>query len=204
MGRRIGRNSAACRKNQSELISGLKELRHTIDRAKIATSQCASNIGSINSIHSKMASSEGSKAPNSSQRSKLKQFTSDAIEEADVEIELLKTALAEINQLKELRGDKRHYLVPSRASDFLFSDDVSSQQTASESWSTLNPKKTMRRGALMTLLKETALALPLYTGDEPPPPLCGSVPPEQNYVIPAGHFVAARVKVDTIKHEFLI
>ena len=49
----------------------------------------------------------------------------------------------------------------------------------------------------MTLLRETALALPLFMGapDEAVPPLCGAIPAEATYVIPAGHYVAAKVKV---------
>ena len=69
-----------------------------------------------------------------------------------------------------------------------------------EPLSILSPRRTMRRGALMTLLRENALSLPLYTGppDENLPPLCGAVPADCSYVVPVGHYVAAKVKVSWI------
>lgn len=45
-------------------------------------------------------------------------------------------------------------------------------------------KETIRRGALMKMLLNCAQTLPLWIGNfgEKPPPLCGAVAPEQNYV----------------------
>ncbi|TKS91221.1 SAGA-associated factor 29 [Collichthys lucidus] len=50
------------------------------------------------------------------------------------------------------------------------------------------PRKTMRRGVLMTLLQQSAMTLPL------PPPLCGATPASSDYVAKQGDKVAARVK----------
>ena len=46
-------------------------------------------------------------------------------------------------------------------------------------------KETFRRGALMKMLLNCAQTLPLWLGNpgEKPPPLCGSVPPESNYIV---------------------
>lgn len=45
-------------------------------------------------------------------------------------------------------------------------------------------KETIRRGALMKMLLNCAQTLPLWIGNpgEKPPPLCGAIPPEPNYV----------------------
>ncbi|XP_072705244.1 SAGA-associated factor 29 isoform X1 [Ciconia boyciana] len=58
------------------------------------------------------------------------------------------------------------------------------------------PRKTMRRGVLMTLLQQSAMTLPLWIGKpgEKPPPLCGAVPAAGDYVAKPGDKVAARVK----------
>lgn len=60
------------------------------------------------------------------------------------------------------------------------------------------PKEhSIRRGALMKLLHQQAQTLPLFipfSRDERPPPLCGSIPAEANYVGKIGDMVAALVK----------
>ncbi|XP_065290629.2 SAGA-associated factor 29 isoform X4 [Dermacentor albipictus] len=55
------------------------------------------------------------------------------------------------------------------------------------------PKEALRRGALMKMLQQNALTLPLFIGkeDEKPPPLCGAIPAEPNYVAKVGDMVAA-------------
>ncbi|CAG0878617.1 unnamed protein product [Darwinula stevensoni] len=54
----------------------------------------------------------------------------------------------------------------------------------------------LRRGALMMLLQNVAVTLPLYVGkkDEEPPPLCGAIPAESSYIAKPGEMVAALVK----------
>uniref|UniRef100_A0A8C9FM75 SAGA-associated factor 29 n=1 Tax=Pavo cristatus TaxID=9049 RepID=A0A8C9FM75_PAVCR len=58
------------------------------------------------------------------------------------------------------------------------------------------PRKTMRRGVLMTLLQQSAMTLPLWIGKpgDKPPPLCGAMPAAGDYVAKPGDKVAARVK----------
>ncbi|XP_077487238.1 SAGA-associated factor 29 isoform X1 [Amblyomma americanum] len=55
------------------------------------------------------------------------------------------------------------------------------------------PKEALRRGALMKMLQQNALTLPLFIGkeDEKPPPLCGAIPAEPNYAAKVGDMVAA-------------
>ncbi|XP_070940449.1 SAGA-associated factor 29-like [Macaca nemestrina] len=58
------------------------------------------------------------------------------------------------------------------------------------------PRKTMRRGVLMTLLQQSAMTLPLWIGKpgDKPPLRCGAVPASGDYVARPGDKVAARVK----------
>ncbi|ERE76892.1 putative SAGA-associated factor 29 like protein [Cricetulus griseus] len=58
------------------------------------------------------------------------------------------------------------------------------------------PRKTMRRGVLITLLQQSAMTLPLWIGKpgDKPPPLCGAIPASGDYVAKPGDKVAARVK----------
>ncbi|KAJ8943034.1 hypothetical protein NQ318_022578 [Aromia moschata] len=57
-------------------------------------------------------------------------------------------------------------------------------------------KESIRRGTWMKMLSSSAQTLPLYVSKigEKPPPLCGAVPAEQNYVAKVGDMVAALVK----------
>ncbi|KAB7501348.1 SAGA-associated factor 29 [Armadillidium nasatum] len=57
-------------------------------------------------------------------------------------------------------------------------------------------KETIRRGALMKMLQNSAQTLPLWIGGpgEKPPPLCGAVPPEINYIGKIGDMVACLVR----------
>lgn len=58
-------------------------------------------------------------------------------------------------------------------------------------------KETIRRGALMIMLQISAQTLPLHVGkpdEKVPPPLCGAIPAEGNYVAKPGDMVAALVK----------
>ena len=49
-------------------------------------------------------------------------------------------------------------------------------------------KETIRRGALMKMLATSAETIPLWVGKdgEDPPPLCGSIPCESNYIAESG------------------
>ncbi|GFR67993.1 SAGA-associated factor 29 homolog [Elysia marginata] len=58
------------------------------------------------------------------------------------------------------------------------------------------PKQIMRRGVLMSQLQQNATTLPLWVSKpgESPPPLCGAVSADNNYISQAEDKVAARVK----------
>ncbi|KAI1287989.1 SAGA-associated factor 29 [Halotydeus destructor] len=60
-----------------------------------------------------------------------------------------------------------------------------------------NKETSLRRGALMKMLQQSAQTLPLFVAcsrDESPPPLCGAVPAEFSYIVKMGDMVAALVK----------
>lgn len=58
------------------------------------------------------------------------------------------------------------------------------------------PQGALRRGAQMQLLRMWAMQLPLWvpSNSEKPPPLCGAIPAEPNYVAKVEDMVAALVK----------
>ncbi|KAK3084033.1 hypothetical protein FSP39_007082, partial [Pinctada imbricata] len=103
-------------------------------------------------------------------KNKLKGLYKTAMQDAELEAELLRKALDKISEVKSIRDNRR-----------LDSD---------------RPKPIMRRGVLMTLLQQNAQTLPLWVSKpgEKPPPLCGAVPADNNYVAKPGDKVAARVK----------
>ncbi|XP_070204395.1 SAGA-associated factor 29-like [Littorina saxatilis] len=103
-------------------------------------------------------------------KNKLRGLYNTAMQDAEAEAELLRKALDRITEIKSLKESKRQ----------------DSKQ----------PKPIMRRGVLMTLLQQNATTLPLWVSKpgEKPPPLCGAVPADNNYVCNKNDKIAARVK----------
>ncbi|XP_034941600.1 SAGA-associated factor 29 [Chelonus insularis] len=104
---------------------------------------------------------------------KLKTLYNSAIQDAQQEEELLRSALTKINEIRAIRNERR----------------IQARNAGN--------KETIRRGALMKMLQSTAATLPLYIGKTPgakAPPLCGAVPAEPTYIAKMGDMVAALVK----------
>jgi len=101
-------------------------------------------------------------------KNKLKQLYGLAALDASSESDSIRRALKAIHELKDLKN----------------------QRTGA------GPKQVLRRGALMQLLQQSAVTLPLWIGkpSEAPPPLCGAVPAGSDYIAKARDKVAARVK----------
>ncbi|KAK2556295.1 SAGA-associated factor 29 [Acropora cervicornis] len=99
-------------------------------------------------------------------KTKLRGLYKTAGSDAETEAELIRKALDKIAIIKALRNDRRM------------------------------GQKVMRRGVLMTMLQQAALQLPMWMGkaSESPPPLCGRIQAESNYVAQQGDHVAARVR----------
>ncbi|XP_072044289.1 SAGA-associated factor 29-like isoform X2 [Amphiura filiformis] len=114
-------------------------------------------------------------------RTKLKGLYTTASSDSEKEADLLRKCLEKIAQIKAVRNEQR--LLAKNSG--MYADGE-------------GPRKTMRRGVLMTMLQQAALTLPLWIGrgTESPPPLCGCMPAEANYIAKPGDKIAARVKSD--------
>ncbi|XP_071657455.1 SAGA-associated factor 29 isoform X5 [Patagioenas fasciata] len=112
-------------------------------------------------------------------RTKLRGLYTTAKADAEAECNILRKALDKIAEIKSLLEERR------------IAAKIAGIYSEAEP-----PRKTMRRGVLMTLLQQSAMTLPLWIGKpgEKPPPLCGAVPAAGDYVAKPGDKVAARVK----------
>uniref|UniRef100_A0A8C3QR46 SAGA complex associated factor 29 n=1 Tax=Cyanoderma ruficeps TaxID=181631 RepID=A0A8C3QR46_9PASS len=108
-------------------------------------------------------------------RTKLRGLYTTAKADAEAECNVLRRALDKIAEIKSLLEERR------------IAAKIAGIYSEAEP-----PRKTMRRGVLMTLLQQSAMTLPLWIGK--PPPLCGAVPAAGDYVAKPGDKVAARVK----------
>ncbi|KAK2097805.1 SAGA HAT/Core module component [Saguinus oedipus] len=112
-------------------------------------------------------------------RTKLRGLYTTAKADAEAECNILRKALDKIAEIKSLLEERR---IAAKIAG-LYNDSEP-------------PRKTMRRGVLMTLLQQSAMTLPLWIGKpgDKPPPLCGAIPASGDYVARPGDKVAARVK----------
>ncbi|KAM9169111.1 LOW QUALITY PROTEIN: SAGA-associated factor 29 [Mergus octosetaceus] len=112
-------------------------------------------------------------------RTKLRGLYTTAKADAEAECNILRKALDKIAEIKSLLEERR---IAAKIAG-IYSDAEP-------------PRKTMRRGVLMTLLQQSAMTLPLWIGKpgDKPPPLCGAIPAAGDYVAKPGDKVAARVK----------
>ncbi|XP_015416088.1 PREDICTED: LOW QUALITY PROTEIN: SAGA-associated factor 29-like [Myotis davidii] len=113
-------------------------------------------------------------------RTKLRGLYTTAKADAEAECNILRKALDKIAEIKSLLEERR---IAAKIAG-LYNDSEA-------------PRKTMRRGVLMTLLQQSAMTLPLWIGkpgDKPPPLRWGAIPASGDYVAKPGDKVAARVK----------
>ncbi|KAM6326660.1 SAGA-associated factor 29 isoform 2-T2 [Podargus strigoides] len=101
-----------------------------------------------------------------------------------------------IKQTQEERSRSEHNLVNIQKTHERMQTENKTAKIAGIYSEAEPPRKTMRRGVLMTLLQQSAMTLPLWIGKpgEKPPPLCGAMPAAGDYVAKPGDKVAARVK----------
>ncbi|XP_040295498.1 SAGA-associated factor 29 isoform X1 [Bufo bufo] len=112
-------------------------------------------------------------------RTKLRGLYTTAKADAEAECNILRRSLDKIAEIKSLLEERR---IAAKIAGLYHDSEP--------------PRKTMRRGVLMTLLQQSAMTLPLWIGKpgEKPPPLCGAIPASSDYVAKPGDKVAARVK----------
>lgn len=152
-----------------KINSCLKDIVKTVksyDHVRLASE---SNLNAMGTLHKKIEQDDRIQGP---QRNKLKQIYEDVIKDADKEEELLRKALDKIYQIRQIRSEMR----------------IAARNAGN--------KETIRRGALMKMLATSAQTIPLWVGreGEDPPPLCGAIPAEANYVAQTGDMAAALVR----------
>lgn len=148
----------------------LKELYHLIKQCQEERNRSEHNLANIAKTHERMQH-EQKLSPY--YKTKLRGLYNTAMQDAESEAELLRKALEKISEIRTIRNGRRMHAK-----------------------STDRPKETIRRGTLMKMLQQNALTLPLWIGKlgEKPPPLCGAVPADANYISRVGDLVAALVK----------
>uniref|UniRef100_A0A3P8SD52 SAGA complex associated factor 29 n=1 Tax=Amphiprion percula TaxID=161767 RepID=A0A3P8SD52_AMPPE len=154
----------------------LTELHQLIKQTQEERSRSEHNLLNIQKTHERMQT-ENKTSPY--YRTKLRGLYTTAKADAEAECSILRHALDKIAEIKSLLEERR--IAAKMAGVYSDSDP---------------PRKTMRRGVLMTLLQQSAMTLPLWIGKpgESPPPLCGATPASSDYVAKQGDKVAARVK----------
>ena len=150
----------------SAVQSNLKDLFKLIKTVNEARKSLEPNLQNINTLSSELKKSEKLSQAN---KNRLKGYYEEAVKDAEREEELLRKSLDKIYQIRKIRHEMR--LAARNAGN----------------------KETIRRGALMKMLATSAETIPLWVGKEgeSPPPLCGAIPPELNYVATAGDMAAA-------------
>jgi len=164
----IGASSGGSSKDetQGQVKRSLKDLYHLVLKVQEERSKSEHNLGQISKTHEKM---QNEQKVTSYYKNKLKQLYGVATADASAESEALRKALKKIHEIKESKNQRS---------------------------STDRPKPVLRRGALMLMLQQSAVTLPLWIGipGETPPPLCGAVPAGADYIAKPNDKVAARVK----------
>jgi len=148
----------------------LGELLTNVKEIQVERDRSEHNLSNIRKTHEKMQE-EGKVTPY--YRQKLKTLYGAAMTDAEAEAEIIRAALEKIKDIKKLREK--------------------SEKQKNDSG---RPKPIMRRGVLMSQLQQNATTLPLWVSKpgESPPPLCGAVPADSNYVSQPEDKVAARVR----------
>ncbi|XP_021093070.1 SAGA-associated factor 29 isoform X3 [Heterocephalus glaber] len=160
----------------SRIAELLTELHQLIKQTQEERSRSEHNLVNIQKTHERMQT-ENKISPYF--RTKLRGLYTTAKADAEAECNILRKALDKIAEIKSLLEERR---IAAKIAG-LYNDSEP-------------PRKTMRRGVLMTLLQQSAMTLPLWIGKpgDKPPPLCGAIPASGDYVAKPGDKVAARVK----------
>lgn len=148
----------------------LKELYHLIHQCQDERNRSEHNLTNIAKTHERMQH-EQKLSPY--YKTKLRGLYNTAMQDAESEAELLRKALEKIAEIRTIRSERR---IQAKNTD--------------------RPKEAIRRGALMKMLQHDALTLPLWIGKlgDKPPPLCGAIPADNNYIAKVRDMVAALVR----------
>ncbi|XP_039252328.1 SAGA-associated factor 29-like [Styela clava] len=182
----INANQARFAGNDEKIQELLRELHTTIFDTQKERENGFHSLDNIAKTHDKIQSEQ---KLTTYYRQKLRNLYSTALADAGNECDLLRKGLAIITQIKTLQEEKR---MAARISGMHPHDD--------------QPRKTMRRGVLMSMLQKSAQTLPLWIGkpDEKPPPLCGAIPSSVDYIAKPGDKVAARVRTEEGEEQWIL
>ena len=180
------RPSKTCGDCELEIQGLLRELHETIFATQKERDKASSNLETIQKAHEKMIADM--KVTNY-YKVKVKNLYTTALNDANIECDLLRKGLDLIAKIKSIQEEKRIII---RALE----------QGSDEE----HPRKSMRRGVLMSLLQKAAQTLPLWIGkpNEKLPPLCGSIGAGSDYVAKAGDKVAAKVKSEDMEDQWIL
>uniref|UniRef100_UPI00358F9140 SAGA-associated factor 29 isoform X1 n=2 Tax=Myxine glutinosa TaxID=7769 RepID=UPI00358F9140 len=170
----------------TKIVGMLAELHQLIKQTQEERSRSEHNLLNIQKTHERMQS-EQKITPY--YRTKLKGLYTTAKVDAETECNILRKAL---DKIAEIKADLEERRIAARQVGSYSSVDV--------------PRKTMRRGVLMSLLQQAALTLPLWIGkpNERPPPLCGAVSAAGDYVARPRDKVAARVRGPDADEQWIL
>ena len=148
---------SASPKTANAVQARLKELYKCIKQIEDARKSSEGTLQQITSTHRRVESTGELSYKN---RSNLLIMAEEAIGDAEKEEECLRKALGKIYDIRKIRHEIR---MAARSA---------------------GNKETIRRGALMKMLATSAETIPLWVGreNESPPPLCGAIPSDSNYV----------------------
>ncbi|KAL5017625.1 hypothetical protein ScPMuIL_007214 [Solemya velum] len=152
---------------ETRLKELLKELYHLIHEVQEERARGEHNLTNISKTHERMQQEQ---RITPYYKNKLRGLYNTAMQDAEAEAELLRRSLDKIGEIKAIRDNRKH--------------------------DSERPKPIMRRGVLMTMLQQNAVTLPLWVSKpgEKPPPLCGAVAADSNYIAKQSDKVAARVR----------
>lgn len=163
-----GENSSS----EEIIYEKMRDLYSFLDQCQEEHNKSEHNLANIRKTHEKMQN----EPPKPYFKQKLKGLYKTAIQDCDVEIDLFSKTLDHIYEIRTLIRNR-----PRKSSLSLFTKETS-----------------IRRGALMKMLQQNAVTLPLFirrSKNDETPPLCGAIPAEPNYIGKVGDMVAALVKV---------
>ncbi|KFM76307.1 SAGA-associated factor 29-like protein, partial [Stegodyphus mimosarum] len=152
-----------------EIETRLREIHNALVQFEGERKKSVETINNIQKTHEQM---QVEVKRISFYKGKLKNMYYTALQDTEKEIELIKKALQLIEEVQHIR----YFSVASKKSG--------SRQVKSKS-------------SLMKSIMQSGMSLPLWVGKstESPPPLCGAIPAEPNYIAKVGDVVAALVTV---------
>ncbi|XP_077292712.1 SAGA-associated factor 29 [Arctopsyche grandis] len=157
----------------------LKSLHRLVCEIEAERNRTEHNIENVLKTQEKVAADENSAHY---YEQKLRGLYKTGLADANQEEDLLRAALACINDIRAIRNERR----------------IQARNAGN--------KETIGCGALMKMLLNSAQTLPLFVGKpgERAPPLCGAVPADGNYIAKSGDMVAALVRVSDKEENWIL